>query len=206
MTVKQIASSQVPAPRRVYDAAFSLLRNRRMFMRDGRWEIKRKVAKQRKSVHSMWRPLFFWRAPRLGELENIILSGWFDSAMKNVRSGDDKSRCWGERTGRQGMSFVMSAIWLHPTSFYPPFPPICLLLHRSTPSPAPTHTTLLNFLLRCLPVSSFLLLFIVMIYLNTSSSFFIPPLLHSRRARLASRNDSSFPPACINNTTALPTL
>lgn len=72
---------------------------------------------------------YFWCAPRLGELENIILSGWFDSAMKNVRRGDDKSWCWGEETGRQGMSFVMSAIWLHPLS--PHLLPICLLSHIS---------------------------------------------------------------------------
>lgn len=73
----------------------------------------------------------FCRAPRRGELENIILSGWFDSAMKNVRSGDDKSWCWGEGTGRRGMPFVMSAIWLHPSP-----PPICLFFHIS-PSLSP---------------------------------------------------------------------
>lgn len=81
---------------------------------------------------------YFWCAPRLGELENIILSGWFDSAMKNVRSGDDKSWCWGEETGRQGMSFVMSAIWLHPSppppSHLPPQPHLTLSCVSSSSS------------------------------------------------------------------------
>lgn len=95
---------------------------------------------------------YFWCAPRLGELENIILSGWFDSAMKNVRSGDDKSWCWGEETGRQGMSFVMSAIWLHPLS--PHLLPICLLSHIS---PFLVRLNFLLFYLSCVPVYLFYL-------------------------------------------------
>lgn len=146
---------------------------------------------------------YFWRAPRLGELENIILSGWFDSAMKNVRSGDDKSWCWGEGTGRQGMSFVMSAIWLHPTPSLP-LPPICLLFHIS-PSPSLLYF-LLFCLLRRLPVSPSLSLFIVIIYLNAShclSSLFILPLMHTHCARLL---PILLPPAYINSGTVFLTL
>lgn len=108
---------------------------------------------------------YFWCAPRLGELENIILSGWFDSAMKNVRSGDDKSWCWGEETGRQGMSFVMSAIWLHPLS--PHLLPICLLSHIS---PSLVCLNFLLFYLSCVPVSPF--------FQDNFSSFF-HPLMHN---------------------------
>lgn len=103
---------------------------------------------------------YFWCAPRLGELENIILSGWFDSAMKNVRSGDDKSWCWGEETGRQGMSFVMSAIWLHPLSS--PLLSICLLIHISP------FLLCFNFLLFYLSCVTALLFF----YLDTISRLF----------------------------------
>lgn len=159
---------------------FHYLRITGCLCEDRGWKIKREVGKQRERVCIACGGHYFWRAPRLGELENIILSGWFDSAMKNVRSGDDKSWCWGEGTGRQGMSFVMSAIWLHPTSSLPPpshLPP----LPHFTPPPLPSpFNFLLFYLLRCLPVSPFLSLFIVMIYLNTFyrlSSFFILPLV-----------------------------
>lgn len=118
--------------RYICDAAFSLLGNRRMFIRDKRWKIK-SGRETEERVCIACGDHYFWPAPRLGELENIILSGWFDSAMKNVRSGDDKSWCWGERTGRQGMSFVMSAIWLHPTSSLSPPPSHLPSLPHLTP-------------------------------------------------------------------------
>lgn len=70
---------------------------------------------QAKSSESIYKALF-WCAPGYRELENIRLSLWFDTRMKNVKSGDDKSAQWGEVALRQGMSFVMIAIWLHSQS------------------------------------------------------------------------------------------
>lgn len=178
----------------ICNAAFSLLKNHRMFTWDRGWEIKREGRETENRVRIACGGHYFCRAPRLGELENIILSGWFDSAMKNVRSGDDKSWCWGEGTGRQGMSFVMSAIWLHPPPPPPPSPPSLPPSHlpplpHLTLSLAPSLLNfLLFYLLRCLPVSPFLSLFIVMISLNTFyslSSFFILPLMHPYSARLS---------------------
>lgn len=127
-TETQIVSSQVPPCNCVSNAAYSLLGKKKKKSSDiyaihGTENEER--GRETERAHIACGGHYFWCAPRLGELENIILSGWFDSAMKNVRSGDDKSWCWGEETGRQGMSFVMSAIWLHPP------PPICLLIHVS---------------------------------------------------------------------------
>lgn len=192
-----------PAWRCICGAAFSLLRNCRMFMRDKRWKIKRgRETEERVCIACGGH--YFWRAPRLGELENIILSGWFDSAMKNVRSGDDKSWCWGERTGRQGMSFVMSAIWLHPTSSLPLSLPSAFssTSHTLLP-PSSLLNFLLFYLLRCLPVSPSLSLFIVMIYLNTFyclSSFFILPDREPSLCPESPQYCFTFPAAYINST------
>lgn len=120
--------------------------------------------------------------------------------MKNVRSGDDKSWCWGEGTGRQGMSFVMSAIWLHP--FFPPPPspptspllPICLLIHISAFSLARRSSTSsslpLSLSLSPPPLCAcvyFLSRFVVMIHLNTfghlsssSRALLLPPVCPRR--------------------------
>lgn len=126
----QIVSSQVPPPLHFQCCLFITgVRNKKKGKREKLPDIyaihgieNEERGRETERVHIACGGHYFWCAPRLGELENIILSGWFDSAMKNVRSGDDKSWCWGEETGRQGMSFVMSAIWLHPLSTPPPFP------------------------------------------------------------------------------------
>ena len=146
--LKQIDSSQVPCKTFFRCYIFIIKESLDVYAKQ---KIKR--GKETERVCIACGSHYFWRAPRLGELENIILSGWFDSAMKNVRSGDDKSWCWGEGTGRQGMSFVMSAIWLHPPPPLP-FPPSYLLFHIS-----PFLSPLLIFHLRCLPFSPFLSLF-----------------------------------------------
>lgn len=143
--------------------------------RDRKWRENRGT----EWVHIACGGHYFWCAPRLGELENIILSGWFDSAMKNVRSGDDKSWCWGEETGRQGVSFVMSAIWLHPLS--PHLFPICLLSHISP------FLVCLNFLLFYL--SCVVCLSLLFFYLDTISHLFFTTLwciilLHTLAAML----------------------
>lgn len=161
-------------PQYICDTAFSLLRNLRMFMQYKRWEIKREVGKQRKRVCIACGGHYFWRAPRLGELENIILSGWFDSAMKNVRSGDDKSWCWGERTGRQGMSFVMSAIWLHPhlppslpsafsSTSYTPLPPFTPQLPTLLP-PSLSACLSLPFSFHCNDLFEHILLLLILLH------------------------------------------
>lgn len=168
-------------PQYICNAAFSLLKNHRMFTHGGRWKIKRGGVNG-DGVCIACGGHYFWRALRLGELENIILSGWFDSAMKNVRSGDDKSRCWGEGTGRQGMSFVMSAIWLHP-----PLPPPSLSFLSASSSKSHPFSQLPPITPQLPPHLppkssarlSFLSIFILMIYLHTFvllSSFFIIPI------------------------------
>lgn len=119
----QIASSQVLPAIYLRCCIFIIKESPDVYTRRRMGKIKREVGGNRERVCIACGGHYFWRAPRLGELENIILSGWFDSAMKNVRSGDDKSWCWGEGTGRQGMSFVMSAIWLHPSPPPPSLPP-----------------------------------------------------------------------------------
>lgn len=156
---KQIASSQVLPTIYLQCCVFIIKESpdvyARQRMRDGE---KRKRWGNRERVCIACGGHYFRRAPRLGELENIILSGWFDSAMKNVRSGDDKSWCWGEGTGRQGMSFVMSAIWLQPLRLPSSLPSaFSSTSHPFSRTPPPLHPSHLNILLppswsACLPL------------------------------------------------------
>lgn len=209
---KQIASSQVLPTIYLQCCVFIIKESpdvyARQRMRDGE---KRKRWGNRERVCIACGGHYFRRAPRLGELENIILSGWFDSAMKNVRSGDDKSWCWGEGTGRQGMSFVMSAIWLQPLRLPSSLPSAFSSTSHPfsrTPPPSTPHISTSYYPLRGLPVSLFLSLFIVMIYLNTFYRliFLQPPFSCALALAVSPQNYLSFPPTYIDSGVVFLTL